>query len=67
MPAGANAVGAMVPGVRVYVAPNPGWYAPRYGYYAPRYCRPYRCYSYGAGYPYAYYPYWRSRYSRGWY
>jgi hypothetical protein len=55
------------PGVRVYVAPNPGWYAPRYGYYAPRYCQPYRCYAYGAGYPYAYYPYWRSRYARGWY
>jgi hypothetical protein len=57
------------PGVSVYVGPNYGWYGPRYGYYAPRYYRPYRySYSgYGAGYPYAYYPYWRKRYWRGWY
>ncbi len=50
------------PGVRVYVAPNPGWYAPRWGYYG--YNRPYR---YSRGYPYAYYPYWRTRHWRGWY
>ena len=45
------------PGVSVYVAPRYGYYAPR-RYYAPRA-------SYA--YPYAYYPYWRGRYYRGWY
>jgi hypothetical protein len=60
--------GCCGPGVSVYVGPNYGWYGPRYGYYAPRYYRPYRySYAYGAGYPYAYYPYWRKRYWRGWY
>jgi hypothetical protein len=45
------------PGVSVYVGPRYGYYAPR-RYYAPRA-------SYA--YPYAYYPYWRGRYYRGWY
>ena len=45
------------PGVNVYVGP-------RYGYYGPRY---YRRYAYASNYPYAYYPYWRGRYYRGWY
>ena len=40
------------PGVSVYVGPRYGWYGPR------RYWRP----RYPAGYPYAYYPYWRHRY-----
>jgi hypothetical protein len=41
------------PGVSVYVGPRWGWYAPRYRYrYAP----------YAYSNPYAYYPYWRSRY-----
>jgi len=40
------------PGVRVYVGPRWGWYGPR-RYWGPRY---------PAGYPYAYYPYWRYRY-----
>lgn len=40
--------------------------APRWGYYAPRRCGTYRrCGS--SNYPYAYYPYWRGRYQRGWY
>jgi len=43
--------------VNIYVGP-------RYGYFPPRHYRPYR-YSYG--YPYAYYPYWRTRYWGGWY
>jgi hypothetical protein len=42
------------PGVGVYVGPRYGWYGPR------RYWRP----RYPAGYPYAYYPYWRYHY--GW-
>ena len=42
------------PGVGVYVGPRYGWYGPR------RYWRP----RYPAGYPYAYYPYWR--YHHGW-
>jgi hypothetical protein len=42
------------PGVGVYVGPRYNWYGPR------RYWRP----RYPAGYPYAYYPYWRYRY--GW-
>jgi len=46
------------PGATVYVAP-------RRGYYAPRRCSYRRCA--GNGYPYAYYPYWRGRYRRGWY
>jgi hypothetical protein len=41
------------PGVSVYVGPRGGWYGPR------RYWRP----RYPAGYPYAYYPYWRYRYN----
>jgi hypothetical protein len=47
------------PGVNVYVGPRWGWYGPR-RYYG----------GYAYGYPYAYYPYWRSgpRYwRRGWY
>ena len=40
------------PGVSVYVGPRYGSYGPR------RYWRP----RYPAGYPYAYYPYWRHRY-----
>ncbi|WP_372930604.1 hypothetical protein [Methyloceanibacter sp.] len=45
----------------VYVAPRGGYYVPRCGYtYRYRRCG-------GAGYPYAYYPYWRGRYQRGWY
>ena len=47
------------PGVSVYVGPRWGWYAPRYRYWRP--------YAYAYGYPYAYYPYWRGRYWRGWY
>ena len=47
--------GHWAPGVGVYVGPRWGWYGYRYGY-----CCPY-------GYPYAYYPYWRKRYWRGWY
>ena len=43
------------PGVTVQVGP-------RYGYYAPR-----RYYRGNYAYPYAYYPYWRGRYYRGWY
>jgi hypothetical protein len=47
------------PGVTVQVEP-------RYGYYAPR--RTYgRAYRRPKAYPYAYYPYWRGRYYRGWY
>jgi hypothetical protein len=42
------------PGVGVYVGPRYGWYGSR------RYWRP----RYPAGYPYAYYPYWR--YRNGW-
>ena len=45
------------PGVNVYVGP-------RWGYYRPRYYRYYRS---GYGYPYAYYPYWRSYRWGGWY
>ena len=45
------------PGVNVYVGP-------RYGYYGPRY---YRRYAYASNYPYAYYPYWRQPWRRGWY
>lgn len=48
-----------VPSVNVYVAPRWGYYVPRCGYYNRR-CA-------GYGYPYAYYPYWRRRYQRGWY
>jgi hypothetical protein len=44
---------------KVYVAPRWGYYVPRCGYHHRR-CA-------GYGYPYAYYPYWRSRYQRGWY
>jgi hypothetical protein len=52
---------------RGYRGPNVNVYVgPRYGYYRPRYYRPYR-YGYGGGYPYAYYPYWRSYYWGGWY
>ena len=43
------------PGVSVHVGPRWGWYGPR------RYWRP----RYPAGYPYAYYHYWRYRYY-GW-
>jgi hypothetical protein len=46
------------PSVNVYVAPRWGYYAPRCGYRR-------RCANYA--YPYAYYPYWRGRYQRGWY
>lgn len=46
------------PGVNVYVAPRWGYYVPR-GYYNRRRT--------ASGYPYAYYPYWRGRYQRGWY
>lgn len=42
------------PSVNVYVGP-------RWGYYRPRY-RPY-----AYGYPYGYYPYWRSHRWSGWY
>jgi hypothetical protein len=42
-------------GVNVYVGPRYGYYGPR-RYWGPRY---------PAGYPYAYYPYWRYRYY-GW-
>ena len=42
------------PRVGVYVGPRYGWYGPS------RYWRP----RYPAGYPYAYYPYWR--YRNGW-
>jgi len=44
----------------VYVAPRWGYYVPRCGRYGRR-CRS------ASGYPYAYYPYWRGRYQRGWY
>ena len=47
--------GGWGPGVSVYVGPRYGWYGPR-RYWGPRY---------PAGYPYAYYPYWRYRYY-GW-
>jgi hypothetical protein len=47
------------PGVSVYVGPRWGYYAPRRYYYRP--------YAYYGGYPYAYYPYWRGYYRRGWY
>jgi hypothetical protein len=50
--------GYWAPGVSVYVGPRWGSYAPRYRYYG----RPY-----AYAYPYAYYPYWRGRYWRGWY
>ena len=45
------------PGVSVYVGPRWGWYGPR-RYYG----------GYAYGYPYAYYPYWRSGHywRRGW-
>ena len=57
-PDGAAAAGGWGgPGVNVYVGPRWGWYAPRYRYWGP----------YASGYPYAYYPYWRGRYYRGWY
>jgi hypothetical protein len=48
------------PGVSVYVGPRWGWYGPRYRYWGG---------PYAYGYPYAYYPYWRSgpRYWRRWY
>jgi hypothetical protein len=49
--------GYWAPGVNVYVEPRWGWYAPRYRYRG----------SYAYSYPYAYYPYWRKRYWRGWY
>ena len=48
--------GGWGPGVSVYVEP-------RYGYYEPRRYYGQRAYAY----PYAYYPYWRGRYYRGWY
>ena len=51
--------GHWAPGVNVYVGPRWGWYAPRYRYWRP--------YAYAYSYPYAYYPYWRGRYWRGWY
>ena len=51
------------PGVSVYVGPRWGYYAPR-RYYG-RCGGYYGCYA--GGYPYAYYPYWRGRYYRGWY
>ncbi len=47
------------PGVSVYV--GPGWGGYGYGYGPRRYWGP----RYPAGYPYAYYPYWRHRYY-GW-
>jgi len=43
------------PGARVYVSPRRGYFAPR-----RTACRR------GCAYPYAYYPYWRTRYFRGW-
>jgi len=45
------------PGVNVYVGPRWG-YCPRYRYWGG---------AYAYGYPYAYYPYWRSPWRRGWY
>jgi hypothetical protein len=47
--------GYYAPGVGVYVGPGYGYYG---GY------RPY--YGYGGYYPYAYYPYWRGPWRRGW-
>jgi hypothetical protein len=43
--------------VNVYVGPRWG-YGPRYRYWGG---------AYAYGYPYAYYPYWRSPWRRGWY
>ena len=51
-PDGAGAIGAGGPGVSVYVGPRWGWYGARH----------YGRLRYPAGYPYAYYPYWRYRY-----
>jgi hypothetical protein len=51
--------GGWGPGVNVYVGP-------RWGNYGYRYYRPHRYYGY-RGYPYAYYPYWRRSWHRGWY
>lgn len=42
--------GYWAPGVSVYVGPGCCWYGPRYGYWGAY-----------AGYPYAYYPYWRKK------
>ena len=42
-------------GPNVHAVPRRGVFAPRRSYRSPR------------GYPYAYYPYWRKRYFRGWY
>ena len=49
--------GHWAPGVSVYAGPGCCW-----GWYAPRYRG-----AYAYSYPYAYYPYWRKRYWRGWY
>jgi hypothetical protein len=62
------------PGSYKYVRPRYGWTGPQWGYYGPRVYPPYRHYrpyrrhrAHARGYPYAYYPYWRKRYWRGWY
>ena len=51
-PSSADAGWRRKPGVNVYVGARRGWYSPQ------RHWR-----RYPTGYPYAYYPYWRKRFS----